>query len=61
MKHTYVHLAFLVRISPAKRIDRAVAIAEPMGMAIKVAAEVEAADRAYCEDIIAPVLANAST
>jgi hypothetical protein len=36
-------------------------IAEPMEMAIKVAAEVEAADRTYCEDIIAPVLANAST
>jgi hypothetical protein len=51
----------LVRISPAKRIDRAIEIAEPIGVAIKIAAEVEAAIRAYYEDIIAPLLANAST
>jgi hypothetical protein len=50
-----------VRISPAKRIDRAIEIAEPIGMAIKIAAEVEAADRAYCKDIIALLLAHAST
>jgi hypothetical protein len=43
-----------VRISPAKHIDRAIEIAEPIGMAIKIAAEVEAGDWAYCEDIIAP-------
>jgi hypothetical protein len=30
-------------------------------MAIKIAVKVDAADRAYCEDIIAPLLANAST
>jgi hypothetical protein len=29
-------------------------------MAIKIAAKVDAVDRAYCEDIIAPLLANAS-
>jgi len=50
-----------MRLSPANRIDRAIEIAEPIGMAIKIAAEVEAADRAHCEDIIAPLLANAST
>jgi hypothetical protein len=60
MKHTYVHLAFLVRISPAKRIDRAVNRRVDRGVAIKIAAKVVAADRAYCGDVIAPLLANAS-
>jgi hypothetical protein len=36
-------------------------IAESLGMVIKIAAEVEAADRAYGEDSMAPRLAKAST
>jgi hypothetical protein len=46
---------------PAKRINRTIEIAEPLGMAIKIAAEVEAADRAYYEDSMAPRLAKASS
>jgi glycosyltransferase involved in cell wall biosynthesis len=52
---------FLGRISPEKRVNRAIEIAKRIGMAIKIAAKVDAADRAYCEDIIAPRLAKAST
>jgi glycosyltransferase involved in cell wall biosynthesis len=54
------YLAFLGRISPAKRVDRAIEIAKRIGMAIKIAAKVDGAARAYCEDVIAPLLANAS-
>ena len=60
MKDQYLHLAFLVRTSPAKGIDRAIEISEPIGMAIKIAAEVEAAGRAYCQGIIASLLAYVS-
>jgi hypothetical protein len=56
-----LYLAFRGRISPAKRVDRAIEIAEPRGMAIKIAAEVEAADRAYYKNSMAPRLAKAST
>jgi hypothetical protein len=52
---------FLGRISPEQRVNRAIEIAKRIGMAIKIAAKVDAADRAYCEDIIAPRLGKAST
>jgi glycosyltransferase involved in cell wall biosynthesis len=38
---------FLGRISPEKRVNRAIEIAKRIGMAIKIAAKVDAADRAY--------------
>jgi hypothetical protein len=52
---------FLGRISPEKRVNRAIEIAKRIGMGTKITAKVDAADRAYCEDIIAPRLAKAST
>jgi len=52
---------FLGRISPEQRVNRAIEIAKRIGMAIKIAAKVDAADGTYCEDIIAPRLAKAST
>jgi len=51
------YLAFLGRISPEKRPDRAIAIARRVGMPLKIAAKVDAADQAYFHDEIAPLLA----
>lgn len=50
------YLAFLGRISPEKRVDRAIEIAERVGMPLKIAAKVDEADREYFEDSIAPLL-----
>jgi glycosyltransferase involved in cell wall biosynthesis len=50
------YLAFLGRISPEKRPDRAIAIAKATGRPLKIAAKVDAADRAYFEDEIEPLL-----
>jgi glycosyltransferase involved in cell wall biosynthesis len=50
------YLAFLGRISPEKRVDRAIAIAGEAGMPLKIAAKVDAADRAYFEETIQPLL-----
>ena len=50
------YLAFLGRISPEKRPDRAIAIAKRSGMRLKVAAKVDAADRAYFHEVIEPLL-----
>jgi glycosyltransferase involved in cell wall biosynthesis len=41
------YLAFVGRISPEKRIDRAVEIARRAGMRLRIAAKVDAADRDY--------------
>ncbi len=50
------YLAFLGRISPEKRPDRAIAIAKRLGKRLKIAAKVDAADRAYFEEKIEPLL-----
>jgi glycosyltransferase involved in cell wall biosynthesis len=50
------YLAFLGRISPEKRVDRAIEIAKAIGMEIKIAAKVDAVDRAYFEHSVAPLL-----
>jgi glycosyltransferase involved in cell wall biosynthesis len=50
------YLAFLGRISPEKRPDRAIAIAKRAGMRLKIAAKVDAADRAYFHEAIEPLL-----
>jgi glycosyltransferase involved in cell wall biosynthesis len=49
------YLAFLGRISPEKRVDRAVEIARRVGMPLRVAAKVDAVDRGYFEERIAPL------
>src|SRR6187401_281299 len=43
------YFAFLGRISPEKRLDRAIAIARALGTPLKVAAKVDPADRKYFE------------
>ncbi len=50
------YLAFLGRISPEKRLDRAIAIARRAGLPLKVAAKVDAVDRAYFQHEIEPLL-----
>jgi glycosyltransferase involved in cell wall biosynthesis len=50
------YLAFLGRISPEKRVDRAIAIAKRAGMRLKVAAKVDRADRRYFKRVIEPLL-----
>jgi glycosyltransferase involved in cell wall biosynthesis len=50
------YLAFLGRISPEKRPDRAIEIAKRAGMPLKIAAKVDAVDRAYFHDTIEPLL-----
>ncbi|QNP40821.1 glycosyltransferase family 4 protein [Lysobacter solisilvae (ex Woo and Kim 2020)] len=50
------YLAFLGRISPEKRPDRAVAIARRSGIPLKIAAKVDPADRAYFTHVIRPLL-----
>jgi glycosyltransferase involved in cell wall biosynthesis len=50
------YLAFLGRISPEKGPDRAIAIAKRVGMPLKIAAKVDAADARYFHDQIEPLL-----
>jgi glycosyltransferase involved in cell wall biosynthesis len=49
------YLAFLGRISPEKRVDRAVEIARRTGMTLRVAAKIDDADQRYFETEIAPL------
>jgi glycosyltransferase involved in cell wall biosynthesis len=52
------YLAFLGRISPEKRPDRAIAIARAAGIPLKIAAKVDRADAAYFKTEIEPLLAG---
>lgn len=52
------YLAFLGRISPEKRVDRAIEIAKTIGVPIKIAAKVDAADKDYFESEIKGLLDN---
>lgn len=51
------YLAFLGRISPEKRPDRAIKIAAHAGLPLKIAAKVDKADQAYWDEVIAPMIA----
>jgi glycosyltransferase involved in cell wall biosynthesis len=50
------YLAFLGRISPEKRVDRAIAIAKACGVPLKIAAKVDPADEVYYREQIEPLL-----
>ena len=50
------YLAFIGRISPEKRPDRAIEIARRTGMKLKIAAKVDRADSVYFETQIKPLL-----
>jgi glycosyltransferase involved in cell wall biosynthesis len=50
------YFAFLGRISPEKRVDRAIEIAKQIGIPLKIAAKVDLVDREYFEAEIKPLL-----
>jgi glycosyltransferase involved in cell wall biosynthesis len=50
------YLAFLGRIAPEKRPDRAIAIARASGIPLKIAAKVDRVDEAYFRETIEPLL-----
>ena len=53
------YLAFLGRISPEKRVDRAIEIAKRAGIPLKVAAKVDPVDKDYFERAVEPLLRSA--
>jgi glycosyltransferase involved in cell wall biosynthesis len=50
------YLAFLGRISPEKRLDRAIEIARRVGLRLKIAAKLDSADHEYFRREIEPLL-----
>jgi len=52
------YLAFLGRMSPEKRPDRAIEIAIRSGLPLRMAAKIDARDRPYFENVIQPLLAH---
>lgn len=50
------YLAFLGRMSPEKRPDRAIELAKRIGKPLKIAAKVDTADRRYFHEQIEPLL-----
>jgi glycosyltransferase involved in cell wall biosynthesis len=52
------YLAFLGRISPEKRPDRAIEIAARAGLPLKIAAKIDRVDRAYWDEVVAPLVAK---
>jgi glycosyltransferase involved in cell wall biosynthesis len=50
------YLAFLGRIAPEKRVDRAIEIATAVGLPLKIAAKVDKVDEAYFHAEIEPML-----
>jgi glycosyltransferase involved in cell wall biosynthesis len=50
------YLAFLGRISPEKRVDRAIHIAKRIGMPLKIAAKIDRVDKDYFDSTIRPLL-----
>ena len=50
------YLAFLGRISPEKRVDRAIEIAKRIQIPLKIAAKVDRVDRKYFKNTIEPLL-----
>jgi glycosyltransferase involved in cell wall biosynthesis len=52
------YFAFVGRISPEKRCDRAIEIARACGMPIRIAAKIDPLDRPYFESTIQPLLGD---
>jgi glycosyltransferase involved in cell wall biosynthesis len=50
------YLAFLGRMSPEKRPDRAIEIASALGLPLKLAAKVDKEDEAYFREVVEPML-----
>jgi glycosyltransferase involved in cell wall biosynthesis len=54
------YLAFLGRITPEKGVEQAIAIAQQVGMPLKIAAKVDRVDREYFQEVVRPLLQNNS-
>src|SRR2546430_16510926 len=54
------YLAFLGRISPERRVDRAIEIAKQAGMPLKIAAKVDLVDQDYFERTVEPLLRDSA-
>lgn len=52
------YLAFLGRIAPEKRPDRAIEVARTLGMRLKIAAKVDDVDRSYFQQVVRPHLSD---
>ena len=52
------YLAFLGRISPEKRPDRAIEIANRAGAKLKIAAKIDKVDQEYWKNVIEPMVAS---
>jgi glycosyltransferase involved in cell wall biosynthesis len=52
------YLAFLGRISPEKRVDRAIEVSGKVGMPLRIAAKIDETDRAYFDSQIRNLLAD---
>jgi glycosyltransferase involved in cell wall biosynthesis len=50
------YLAFLGRLSPEKRVDRAIEIALRAGMPLKIAAKIDPVDTTYFSETVTPLL-----
>jgi glycosyltransferase involved in cell wall biosynthesis len=50
------YLAFLGRIAPEKRVDRAIRIARECGIPLKIAAKIDRVDREYYDEQIRPMI-----
>ena len=50
------YLAFLGRISPEKRPDRAIEIASRAGLPLKIAAKIDKTDEAYWSEVVEPMV-----
>ena len=50
------YLAFIGRISPEKRVDRAIMIARSVGLPLRIAAKIDRVDEAYFHSEIQPLL-----
>lgn len=57
-KNPQDYLAFVGRISPEKRPDRAIEIAIKAGLPLKIAAKIDHVDRGYFENVIQPLMGH---
>ena len=56
--HPGQYLAFIGRLSPEKRPDEAIRIAERVGLPLRIAAKVDPADREYVQKVMKPLLTH---
>ena len=59
--HAGRYLAYLGRMSPEKRVDRAIEIARRSGVPLKIAAKIYPEERAYFDETLAPLMAAAGS